>query len=162
MRKMSEVELLPMSESEFQSYLERAVKRYAQENIKAGYRTVDDAERRSQEDHLRLLPLGIETPCNYLLVIKEKASSRSVGALWLRTEDDGRPVGFVYDIFLEEEERGRGLGKATMRALEEFARGKGLKALYLHVFAHNHVAMRLYQGSGYQVKSMNMEKLLEE
>jgi len=158
--RMSEVELLPMGEAEFQSYLERAVKRYALENIKAGYRTVEDSERRSQEDHLRLLPLGLETPCNFLLVIKDKASSKSVGALWLRTEDDGRPVGFVYDIFLEEGERGKGLGKATMRALEEFARGKGLKALYLHVFAHNLVAVRLYQGSGYKVKSMNMEKPL--
>jgi ribosomal protein S18 acetylase RimI-like enzyme len=156
------VELHPMAEGEFQRYMERAIKRYAQENIKAGYRTAEDAERRSQQDHLRLLPLGLETPGTHLLVIREKASQRAVGALWLKTEDDGRPIGFIYDIFLEEEERGKGLGKATMRALEEFARKEGLKALYLHVFAHNPIAIRLYQSSGYKFKSMNMEKLLDD
>lgn len=158
---MREVELLPMSEDQFQSYLERAVHRYALENIKAGYRTDEDAERRSREDHLRLLHLGLDTPCNYLFVIKDRACGEEVGALWLKVEDDGRPVGFIYDIFLEEAHRGKGLGKASIRAVEELAKEKGLRALYLHVFAHNPVAVHLYQGAGFKVKSMNMEKRLD-
>jgi ribosomal protein S18 acetylase RimI-like enzyme len=157
---MREVELLQMSQYQFQGYLERAVLRYAKENIKAGYRTNEDAERRSREDHLRLLPQGQDTPFNHLFVIKEKASGEEVGALWLKVEDYGRPAGFIYDVFLEEEYRGKGLGKATMTALEAFARKIGLRALYLHVFSHNTVAIRLYGEVGFKVKSMNMEKLL--
>ncbi|MDD1746644.1 MAG: GNAT family N-acetyltransferase [Methanomassiliicoccales archaeon] len=158
---MKEVELLPMTHDQFQGYLERAVLRYAKENIKAGYRTYEDAERRSREDHRRLLPQGIDTPLNFLMVIRDKANAVEVGALWLKIEDQDRPVGFVYDIFLEEEHRGKGLGKATMAALGAFAKEKGLRALYLHVFSHNTVAIRLYEGAGFKVKSMNMEKLMD-
>ncbi len=158
---MREVELLPMSEDQFQSYLERAVHRYAKENVKAGYRTDEDAERRSREDHLRLLHLGLDTPDNYLFEIRDRANGEEVGALWFKVEDDGRPVGFIYDVFLEEDHRRKGLGKATMKALEQLAREKGLKALYLHVFTHNPVAVHLYEVAGFKVKSMNMEKRLD-
>jgi GNAT superfamily N-acetyltransferase len=158
---MKEVELLPMSHDQFQSYLEQVVLRYAKENIKAGYRTDEDAERCSREDHQRLLPQGIDTPLNYLLTIRDKANAEEVGALWLKVEDRGRPVGFVYDLFLEERHRGKGLGKATMAALDAFAKERGLRALYLHVFSHNAVAIRLYQEAGFKVKSMNMEKLMD-
>jgi ribosomal protein S18 acetylase RimI-like enzyme len=158
---MEEVELVPMNEHQFQKYLELAVHRYALENIKAGYRTKEEAEDRSRQDHLRLLHLGLVTPCNYLYVIKDMASGEEVGSLWLKVEEDGRPTGFIYDIFLEEEHRGKGLGKATLRALERLAKEKGLRALYLHVFAHNPVAIHLYQSTGFVVKSVNMEKRMD-
>jgi ribosomal protein S18 acetylase RimI-like enzyme len=158
---MRDVVLVPMSEEQFQSYLERAVHRYALENIKAGYRTEEDAESKSKEDHLRLLHNGLDTPFNHLFVIKDLASGIQVGALWVKFEEDGSRSGFIYDLFIEEEHRGRGLGKATIRALEKLARERAVRVLYLHVFAHNPVAIRLYQGSGFVVKSMNMERLLE-
>ena len=161
MLQMRDVILAPMSEEQFQSYLERAVHRYALENIKAGYRTEEDAESKSKEDHLRLLHRGLDTPLNHLFVIKDPASGDQVGALWVKFEEDGSRSGFIYDLFIEEEHRGKGLGKATMHALEKLAKERAVRVLYLHVFAHNPVAIRLYQGSGFAVKSMNMERLLE-
>lgn len=158
---MRDVILVPMSAEQFQSYLARAVHRYALENIKAGYRTEEDAEIRSKEDHLRLLHNGLDTPFNYLFVIKDKASGGQVGALWVKFEEDGSRSGFIYDLFIEEEHRGKGLGKATIRALEKLAKERAVRVLYLHVFAHNPVAIGLYQESGFVVKSMNMERLLE-
>lgn len=158
---MKEVDLVPMDQEQFQSYLEQGVRRYAAENVKAGYRTEEDAEERSREDHLRLLPQGLETPSNHLFIIRERGSGKSVGALWIKIEEEGRRSGFIYDIFIEERCRGKGLGKATMRALDRFAKEKGLRALYLHVFSHNPVAIHLYQESGFVVKSMNLEKLME-
>lgn len=150
-----------MSEEQFQSYLERAVHRYALENIRAGYRTEEDAEIRSKEDHLRLLHDGLDTPFNHLFVIKDLANGDQVGALWVKLEEDGSRSGFIYDLFIEEEHRGKGLGKATLRALEKLVKERGVRVLYLHVFAHNPVAIRLYRESGFVVKSMNMERLLE-
>jgi ribosomal protein S18 acetylase RimI-like enzyme len=158
---MRDVILVPMIEEQFQSYLEQAVHRYALENIKAGYRTEEDAESKSKEDHLRLLHNGLDTPLNHLFVIKDPASGDQVGALWVKFEEDGSRSGFIYDLFIEEEHRGQGLGKATIRALEKLAKERAVRVLYLHVFAHNPVAIRLYQGEGFVVKSMNMERLLE-
>jgi ribosomal protein S18 acetylase RimI-like enzyme len=93
-------------------------------------------------------------------VIKDQASGEHVGALWVKFEEDGSRSGFIYDLFIEEEHRGKGLGKATIRALEKLAYEREVKVLYLHVFAHNPVAIHLYERSGFVVKSMNMERRL--
>lgn len=158
---MREVRLVPMSEGQFASYEHDSVLRYAEENIKAGYRTKGDAVQKAKEDHLRLLPSGLATPNNFLLVIQDAPSGQPVGELWFRIEDGERRIAFIYDLFLKKEFRGKGYGKAAIRALEDLARSKGIEALYLHVFAHNPVAVHLYEGSGFKVKSMNMEKRLD-
>jgi RimJ/RimL family protein N-acetyltransferase len=48
-----------------------------------------------------------------------------------------------------------------MLAIEEKARELGLQSIELHVFAHNAVAMALYEKIGYEVKSQNMTKALD-
>jgi ribosomal protein S18 acetylase RimI-like enzyme len=156
-----EVELVPMDKKQFARFYERSVQRYAQENIKAGYRTETEAESRSKEDHKKLLPKGLRTPDHILMVVRSRSTGEEVGTIWMKVERGDRPSGFIYDIFLEERFRGMGYGKATLRALESLAREKGLGSLFLHVFAHNPVAIRLYQGTGFKVKSMNMEKVLD-
>jgi len=161
MTSIMEVDLVPMDKKQFSQYYEGSVLRYAQENIRAGYRTEAEAERRSREDHKRILPKGLRTPGTFLMVVLSRSTGEGIGAVWLKVEGGARPSGFIYDIFLEEPYRGKGYGKATLRALEAFARENGLKALLLHVFAHNPVAIHLYQGAGFEVKSMNMEKVLE-
>lgn len=158
---MAEVELVPMDMEEFEAYLDRAIPRYAAETVKAGYRTSQEAVQRAKEDHDRLLPAGLGTPDNHLLVIRRTRDGQKVGTVWLRVDRGERPTGFVYDVFIDEGLRGKGLGKATMRAMESLAKSLGLRALYLHVFAHNPVALRLYEGEGYRVRSLNMEKALD-
>lgn len=158
---MREVDLVPMLEGQFAIFQEDSVVRYAHENIKAGYRTEEDALQWSRNEFQRLLPSGLSTPDNHFFIIRDRASGQEIGAIWLKVETKGSPSAFIYEIFLQEELRGKGFGKATMKALEDLAREKGLKALYLHVFAHNSVAIHLYEVSGFKVRSMNMEKLLE-
>jgi GNAT superfamily N-acetyltransferase len=158
---MMEVDLVPMDKKQFSQFYEKSVRRYAQENIRAGYRTEAEAERKSREDHKKLLPKGVRTPDTFLMVVRSRSTGEEIGAVWMRVERGTRPTAFIYDIFLEEPYRGKGYGKATLQALEALARQNGLKALYLHVFAHNPVAINLYQGAGFKVKSMNMEKLLD-
>ncbi len=152
--------MVPMEEDRFPEYLERAVRRYAQENIRAGYRTEHDALAISRQDHLRLLPQGLSTPDNYLMTVKDSSTGFEVGVIWFKMEATEQASAFIYDVFIKEAFRDQGYGRATMKALERFARERGLRSLLLHVFAHNSTAIHLYESVGFEVKSMNMEKRL--
>lgn len=154
------VRLVPMTVEEFEEYLERDVERYAGENVKAGYWTPDEALEQSRKAHQQLLPDGLDTKDNYFLKILDERGA-VIGEAWLKAnQDTALPSGFLYAVFIEEAHRGQGYGKQTMLALEEKAKELGLRTLALHVFAHNAEARALYEGLGYEVKSLNMEKLL--
>ena len=154
------VRLVPMAESEFEIYLEKAVPEYAAENVRAGYWSEEEALERSRKAYNGLLPQGVKTENNYLFRVQLKESGEKIGMVWMRHEVP-RPHGFIYDIALDEAQRGKGYGKQTMLALEEFAKELGLKTIGLHVFVNNTAAVKLYNGLGYEVTSQNMTKKLD-
>ena len=153
------VRLVPMTESEFKTYLKSAIAEYAADKAGAGDWSEDEALERSQKSYLELLPQGVKTENNYLFRIQLEESGEKIGMVWMEHELP-RPHGFIFDIVLDEDQRGKGYGKQTMLALEKFAREMGLKTLALHVFAYNTAAMRLYKGLGYELTSQNMTKKL--
>ncbi len=153
------VRLIPMTENEFETYLETAIADYAADKTGAGDWSEEEALERSRKSYLDLLPQGIETKNNYLFRIQLEESGEKIGMLWMKHETP-RPHGFIYDIVLDEEQRGKGYGKQAMLALDEFAKGLELKTIALHVFAYNTAAMKLYKGLGYEVTSQNMTKKL--
>ena len=153
------VRLLPMTESEFKTYLEKAIPEYAADKMGAGDWSEEEALERSYKSHQELLPQGVKTENNYLFRVQVEESGEKVGIIWMKHETP-RLHGFIYDIALDESQRGKGYGKHTMLALEEFAKELGLETIGLHVFAYNTVAMRLYKGLGYRVTSQNMIKRL--
>ena len=155
------VRLVPMTEEEFEAYLDKTVPEYAAENVRAGYWPEEGARERSRKIYFNLLPDGVKTENNYLFRIQVEESGEKVGVLWMKHEAP-RPHGFIFDIRLDETERGKGYGKQAMLALEEVAREMELKTIGLHVFAHNTAAMNLYKRLGYQISSQNMVKRLEE
>ena len=84
-----------------------------------------------------------------------------VGLIWLRANTDRpTPSGFIFGLRIDEKFRGRGYGKQAMLLIEEKAREPGLKSIGLHVFGVNTVAQNLYEGSGYEITSLNMQKPL--
>lgn len=155
------IRLVPFTESEFKTYLEKAVPAYAADNVRAGYWSEQEALERSRKSFDGLLPQGIKTENNYLFRIELKESGEKVGMLWMKHEAP-HPHGFIFDIELDEKQRGKGYGKQAMLALEEFGKGLGLETIGLHVFAYNTAAMKLYRGLGYEVTSQNMTKRLVE
>jgi ribosomal protein S18 acetylase RimI-like enzyme len=155
------VRLVPMTENEFEAYLNQTVPEYAAENVRAGYWSEEDALERSRKIYLNLLPQGVETENNYLFHIQVEESGEKVGFVWIKHEVP-RPHGFIFDIRLDETQRGKGYGKQAMLALEKFAKELELETIGLHVFAHNAAAMNLYKRLGYQVTSQNMVKRLEK
>jgi ribosomal protein S18 acetylase RimI-like enzyme len=154
------LQLVPMTVQEFEEYLERDIERYAEENVKAGYSAPVEALEESRKTHRQLLPAGMATKDHHFLKIQDE-SGAAVGAVWLKANrDTALHTGFIYDLFIEEAYRGKGYGRQAMLALEKRAKGLGLQTLALHVFAHNSAARLLYESLGYQVKSLNMTKLL--
>jgi len=155
------VRLVPMTENDFEVYLDKTIPEYAAENVKAGYWSEDDALERSRKAYAGLLPQGLNTKYNYLFRIQLEENAEIIGMIWMKHETP-QPQGFILDFMLDEAQRGKGYGKLSLLALEEFAKGLGLKSLGLNVFAHNTSAMKLYKALGYEVTSQNMVKQLKD
>lgn len=157
----SSIQLARLTQPEFEAYLERDIRLYAEENTRAGYWSEGEALQKSRQAHERLLPKGLDTPNHFLFAIQEGASGITIGSLWLLADREREhPTGFIFDLFVDEAFRRKGYAEQAMLALEDKAREMGLTSLELHVFAHNPIAFHLYQELGYEVKSLNMTKLL--
>ena len=152
--------LVPMTQSEFDAFLEHLIPGYAADNVRAGYWSEDEALEKSRKQTESLLPQGLQTKDHYLFTLYD--NDTAVGMIWLRAELD-RPVksGYIFDVEIKEEFRGKGYGKQAMLLIEEKARELDIKRMGLHVFAYNDVAKNLYKRIGYKVSSMNMLKDLE-
>ncbi len=152
--------LVPMTQPEFDAYIERLIPDYASDNVRAGHWSEEEALEKSRKQTMSLLSDGLQTKNHYLYTLYD--GDEAVGMIWLRAELDG-PVknGFIFDVEVKEEFRGKGYGKQVMLLIEEKARELGIKRMGLHVFAYNDVAKNLYEGVGYKVSSLNMLKDLE-
>ena len=157
------IRLVRLTQPDFDTYLERDIRLYAEENVRAGYWSEAEALDKSRKAHERLLPEGLATKNHYLFAIQEAATGVTVGSLWLMADrETERPTGFIFDLFVDEPYRRKGYATQAMLALEHEAHALGLTSLGLHVFAHNPAAFDLYQSLDYEVKSLNMTKPLDK
>jgi hypothetical protein len=67
------VHLVPMLESEFQTYLEEDIEHYAQVRVLAGDRRPLEALQKSREEHQQLLPDGLATRNHSLFSVEDEA-----------------------------------------------------------------------------------------
>jgi len=152
------VELAPMSPERYVTWRAYSVAGYAEENVKSGRWTGDEAPSRSEADFSALLPDGLDTAGHELWSVVDTAGDE-VGILWVAT--DRRPGhAFIYDIEMNPDRRGEGFGTATLLALEDWCRANGIDSIGLHVFGHNQAAWRLYKRMGYVETNVQMEKQL--
>ena len=151
--------LIPMTQLEYEAFLERLIPDYAADNVRAGYWDESEALEKSRQETERLLPQGLRSENHHLFTLYD--GDQAVGIIWLKANVD-RPIksGFIFDVEIKEEFRGKGYGKQIMLLIEEKARELELKSIGLHVFAYNKVAKNLYEGIGYEVSSLNMIKKL--
>jgi ribosomal protein S18 acetylase RimI-like enzyme len=155
------VQLVAMTEKEFDAFLERDIREYAEENVKAGYWSEGEAMEKSRQEHEKLLPNGLKSGDHYLYTIQDMEKGLRVGTIWMRaTLDSPQPSGFIFDLFVEEQFRHKGYATQAILQLEEVARKLGLRQLGLHVFAHNQIAIATYEKLNYRVSSLNMIKEL--
>ena len=155
------IHLVPMTESELKTFLEKIIPEYAADKTLAGDWSEEEALELSRKSYQKLLPQGVKTEHHYLFRIQIEETGEKIGILWMKHEAP-RPHGFIFDIMLDEAKRGQGYGKQAMLAIEAVAKDLGIETIGLHVFAHNPAAMQLYKGLGYEVTSQNMVKRLSD
>jgi ribosomal protein S18 acetylase RimI-like enzyme len=152
-----------MSEADYQAYLDKAVRNYAQEHVAAGNWLAEEALERAKKQYDDLLPQGTATENQFLFNVMAEAEIEPVGMLWFAAEKrEGALKAFLYDIEIYESFRRRGYGEGALLALEEKVRALGLTTISLHVFGHNHSARALYKKHGYVETNVIMAKTLDE
>ncbi len=153
------VRLVPMSEADYDAYLQDAIPHYAAEHVRAGNWHPSEALQKAEKEIRQLLPDGVITKDQHLLSIVDEALGATVGLLWFAVYDAAaHPRAFVYDLRIDEPYRRRGYGSQALLALQEKARELGLDTISLHVFAHNQAARALYDKVGYEVTGTYMAK----
>lgn len=153
------IRLVEMSEEEFQAYLPRARKNYAEELSRANDLTDDEATAQAEAAFRRLLPEGRPGAADQFLFTAVDGDGRPVGMVWFGIRRDRKePYGYIWEIFLEPEARGRGYGEQIMRQVEARAKALGLSHLALNVFGHNMPARKLYERLGFQITAISMGK----
>lgn len=138
----------PMTEAEFPEWLAAEKATYMAGIIRAGALTPEEAERKSDRDFAKLIPEGLTTPGNTLLVLE--AAGERIGTGWLR-HGHLPGVTYGYSLHVGEPHRGRGYGRAAMAVGERATLAAGDSALMFSVWGGNEVAMSLYTSAGYQV-----------
>jgi RimJ/RimL family protein N-acetyltransferase len=155
---MATVRLEPMTPERYVTWHAYSVAGYAEENVRSGRWTKEEALSRSEADFESLLPNGLDTVGQELWSVVDSAGEE-VGILWIAT--DRKPNhAFIFDIEMNPDRRGEGFGTATLLALEDWCREHDISSIGLHVFGHNEGAWRLYKRMGYVETNVNMEKRL--
>ncbi|MFZ2422705.1 MAG: GNAT family N-acetyltransferase [Anaerolineae bacterium] len=150
-----------MTPAEFEAYLQPAIAEYAADKIAAGNWSEAEALSHAQRDFADLLPQGVVTPDQHLFTIRDAASARAVGVIWLAVMPHfGRPSAFIYDLRIFDAFQRRGYGMQAMLAVEHEAQALGMERIGLHVFGHNSAAQALYLKLGYTITNVNMVKHL--
>ena len=156
------VNLLPMTQDEFQAYLARAIPEYAQEKVRSGNWEEAEALDKSREIYEKLLPKGLTSPDQYFFTVFNPEDGTQVGMVWFAILTvEPQPKAFIYDFFIEPAHRRKGFGSQTMQVVEEKVKSLDIHRIGLHVFAHNRQAWALYKRLGYEETNINMEKVLQ-
>ena len=153
--------LVPMSDTDFVAYMGETIPAYAADKVLSGQWAEDQSLEHSRAAFAELLPLGLETPDNYLFNLLDE-QGRTVGTLWLTTTEQARTrIAYVYDVRIRPECRRQGHATHALAEAEAWARNLGLAGIGLHVFGHNGAARALYERLGYQPTNISLFKPLQ-
>lgn len=152
------VQLVPMQQEDFEPYLERDIKEYAEEHVRNGNWKKEEALERSRKEHEQLLPDGLQSKDQYLFSIFDETSGQKLGMLWVNISNN---QAFIYDFRIDEGERGKGYGKQALMALDEKLKSMNVESVGLHVFGDNTTTQELYKKMGYQITGIQMKKALK-
>ena len=151
----------PMTEAEFESYVEPSIADYAEGHVADGQWTPSEALEKARKEFQDLLPQGIHTPDQYLFSLFNDAGQK-VGMLWFALRGgEGQGSAWVYDVRIDDAFRRQGYGSAAFVQMEKRVRELGGKKIALHVFGSNHAAREMYEKLGYQTTNVLMARTLE-
>ncbi len=147
---------VPMSTSEFESWLPGELEAYRIELVDSGQEIVV-AEQNVEATKNALFPEGKPAVGQHFMNVLDQ--DVAVGTIWLgepQIEASGAWV--LYQIMIDEKFRGKGYGRRTMEEAEIWVRSRGGTRLNLNVFGHNIVARSLYDSLGFRTQATRMFK----
>jgi ribosomal protein S18 acetylase RimI-like enzyme len=153
------VKLIPMEQKDFEIFLERGIREYAEDHVRNGNWTAEESLERSRKEFEQLLPDGVNSKDQFLFSIIDETHGNKIGMLWVQIKGQ---KAFIYDFIVDETFRGKGYGKQALVALDEKLISMNVESVGLHVFGHNLVAQELYKKSGYEITNINMRKVLRK
>jgi ribosomal protein S18 acetylase RimI-like enzyme len=148
------VKLEPIQQEDFDVFLERGIREYAEDHVRIGNWEVDGALERSRKEFEKYLPNGIHSPNQHVWSIVDKSNNK-IGVLWVQVKEG---KAFIFDFIIDEDHRGKGYGKQSLAAMDEKLKPLGAKSVALHVFGDNVSAQGLYKKMGFEITGMNMMK----
>ncbi|MCA0987519.1 GNAT family N-acetyltransferase [Guptibacillus algicola] len=151
------ITLRKMTSSEFTSFLDSAVERYADEKVKSNNWNQREARLKAEAEYHLLLPLQENTENHYLYTVSANDEA-VIGSVWVELKENDKA--FIRDFHIHSEHQGNGLGKAAMKEIERVGEDLGVKKIGLHVFGHNTIARGLYETLGYETTNVMMIKSL--
>jgi len=151
------VRLEALQQDDFERFLEREVRGYAEDHVRNGNWPAEGALERSRKEFEFYLPDGIHTQDQYLWSLVDNSNNK-IGMLWVQVKDH---KAFIFDFVSNEEFRGKGFGKQSLAAMDETLKSMGAESVALHVFGDNIIAQELYKKAGYQITDIQMKKTLK-
>jgi ribosomal protein S18 acetylase RimI-like enzyme len=156
------IRLEPMTEAEFQAFLQPAIAEYAAEHVRGGRWSPEESLEESRKEYKQLLPDGLHTAKQHLFSIRDDAGAK-VGMIWFAERELGaNRTAFIYDIRIEAAFQRRGYATQAFRVLEPLVRSMGMSAISLHVFGHNTAARALYEKLGFETTNVLMTKTIAD
>lgn len=151
------VNLVPMQQDDFEVFLERGIREYAEDHVRNGNWPAEGALERSRKEFEYYLPDGIHSKDQSLWSLLDEAGNH-VGVLWVQVKDD---KAFIFDFVIGEEFRGKGFGKQALAAMDEKLKSMDVESVALHVFGDNLTAQELYKKMGFHITGIHMKKVLK-
>lgn len=154
------IQLTPMTQPEYETFLAYLIPDYAADMVHAGFWRAEEAQAKAEHELAENLPRGLETPDSYLYTLIEAETGQKVGVLWCLFRQISVPEIFIADIMIYKEFRRRGYARQALEALHQRAKEMGAVQVGLHVFGYNQAARTLYEQMGYTATSLQMRKAL--
>lgn len=144
------VRLRRMSEKEFKEFSEYSTNDYAKDLMEESQITLQEALSQAREELLEMLPEGLDTKDNALMIVEDWSDGRAVGIIWyLFEETNEEKQVFLSDFVIKEEERRKGYATAALVEMELDAQRNGCKESVIYVWKHNLPGIKLYTKCGY-------------
>ncbi len=139
-----------MTEEEYLSFYRFSGQHHAEELVREERLFPEEAKREAERELSEMLPDGLDTADNYLMVIENSADGRRVGFIWFLFEIyQGKKQSFICDLMIEETERRKGYAAAALNEAERTAETNGCAESVLFVSNANIPARMLYSKCGY-------------
>ncbi|MFT8324079.1 GNAT family N-acetyltransferase [Oenococcus sicerae] len=152
------MKLTLITETDYESFVSRAINEYAQDKIDAGSWDAKSANQKAQAEFKQLLPEGLKSRGNYIYSILD--DDTKVGIIWIAKLASNPGMAFIYDFRIFDAFQNKGLGTEALTLAAKQAKALGFKTLGLHVFGSNARAIHVYEKSAFQITDINMQKTL--